>query len=130
MEICCLNNLVKRGLHSLFHELRLKKFSNRLYSHFIHKIGITLWALRTLMQSLQENPYCPSPGISWKAQKDQVNTIFPSTFWLKKDHVSHHWKVQNKNISVIIKYHLSIIFLAHKKTVFPISQKFKPTTFQ
>ena len=25
-----------------------------------------------------------SPGISWKAQKDQVNIIFPSTFWLKK----------------------------------------------
>ena len=35
-------------------------------------------------KSLHEKPYFPSPGISWKAQKDQVNIIFPSTFWLKK----------------------------------------------
>ena len=34
--------------------------------------------------SLYEKPYFPSPGISVKAQKDQVNIIFPSTFWLKK----------------------------------------------
>ena len=33
---------------------------------------------------LREKPYFPSPGISWKAQKDQVNAIFSSTFWLKK----------------------------------------------
>ena len=36
------------------------------------------------IESLHEKPYFPSPGISWKAQKDQVNIIFPSTFWLKK----------------------------------------------
>ena len=35
--------------HSQFHELRLGEFSIRLYSNFIHKIGITLWVLRPLM---------------------------------------------------------------------------------
>ena len=56
--------------------------------------------------TLHEKPYFPSPRISWKAQKDQVNIIFPSTFWLKKDRIFHHRKVQNKNFSVISKYHL------------------------
>ena len=37
-----------------------------------------------LKQTLHEKPYFPGPGISWKAQKDQVNIIFPSAFWLKK----------------------------------------------
>ena len=41
-----------------------------------------------------------SLGISWKAQKDQVNMFFPSTF------------------------------SAEKKTVFPISEKLKTRTFQ
>ena len=35
-------------------------------------------------ESLHEKPYFPSPRLSWKAQKDQVNITFPSTFWLKK----------------------------------------------
>ena len=30
-----------------------------------------------------EKPYFPSPGVLWKPQKDQVNIIFPSTFWIK-----------------------------------------------
>ena len=30
--------------------------------------------------TLHKKTYFPSPGISWKAQKDQVNIIFPSTF--------------------------------------------------
>ena len=30
--------------------------------------------------TLPEKPYFPSHGISWKAQKDQVNIIFLSTF--------------------------------------------------
>ena len=34
---------------------------------------------------------------------------------LKKDRISHHQKVQNKNFSVTSKYHLSINFLALKK---------------
>ena len=33
---------------------------------------------------LHKKPYFPRPGISWTAQKDQVNIIFPSTFWLRK----------------------------------------------
>ena len=41
-EICCLIHLVKRGLHFQFQELRLRQFSTRSYSDFIHKIGITL----------------------------------------------------------------------------------------
>ena len=47
-----------------------------------------------------KKPYFRSPAISWKAQKDHVNIIFPSTFWLKKT------------------------------TAFPITEKFKTRTFQ
>ena len=99
--------------------------------------------------SLYDKPYLSSPGISWKAQKDQVNTIFPSTFWLKKrpyfptpkspkqelfnsqsilsfhqlfgskkDRISHSQNDQNKNFSVISKYHISINFLAEKYHIF------------
>ena len=35
-------------------------------------------------EALREKPYFPRSGISWKDKKDQVNIIFPSTFWLKK----------------------------------------------
>ena len=80
-------------------------------------------------EALHKKTYFPSLGISWKTQKDQENIIFPSTFWLK-DLISHQRKVQNKNFSVISKYHLSINFLVQKKTVFPTSKKFKTTTFQ
>ena len=34
--------------------------------------------------TLHKKPSFPSPRISWKAQKDQVNITFTSTFWLKK----------------------------------------------
>ena len=50
-----------------------------------------------------EKPYFPSPAISWKAQKHQLNIIYPSTSWLKKDHISHLRKVQNKNLIVVSK---------------------------
>ena len=70
-------------------------------------------------QSLYEKPYFQSPGISWKVQKDQVSIVFPLTFWLKKDRISHHRKVQSKNFLVISKYGLFINFLAQKKTAFP-----------
>ena len=80
--------------------------------------------------TLHEKPYFPSPRISWKAQKDQVNIIFPSTFWLKKDRIFHHRKVQNKNFLVTSKYHISINLLTRKKTVFPTTEKFKTRTFQ
>ena len=88
------------------------------------------WCFLQKALSLHEKPYFAGPGISWKAQKDQVNITFTSTFYLKKDRISHHWKAQNKNFSVISKYHLSIIFLATKKTVFPNTEKFKTRTFQ
>ena len=64
------------------------------------------------------------PRISWKVQKDHVNIIFPSTFWL------HHRKVQNRNVSVTSKFHLSINFLTQKMTAFPITEKFKTRSFQ
>ena len=84
-----------------------------------------------------EKPYFPCPGISLKALKDQASVILTSTFWLKKDRISHHRKVQNKNFSVAqnknfsvtIKYHLSIIFLFQKKTVFPVLENFKNKNF-
>ena len=80
-------------------------------------------------EALHKKPYFPGPGILWEGKKDQVNIIFPSTFWLKKDCISYQQKVQNKNFSVISKYHLSINFLAQNKTVFPIPEKFKKKLF-
>ena len=110
--------------------------------------------------TLHDKLYSVSPGISRKAQKYQVNIIFPSTFWkkktifpitkkiqnknflviskyhlssifcLKKDGILQVGKVQNINISAISKYHLSIYLLSKKKTVFRISEKFKIRTFQ
>ena len=77
--------------------------------------------------SLPEKTYCRGPGISWKAQKD--NLTFTSTFWLKKDRISHNQKVQNKNFSVTSKYQLSINFLLQKKTVSPIPRKFLNKNF-
>ena len=79
--------------------------------------------------SLHEKPCFLSPGISWKAQKEQVNIIFPSTFWLKKRSYSHHLKVQNRNFSLTSKYDLSINFLPQKKTVFSTTEKFKNKNF-
>ena len=64
--------------------------------------------------TLHEKPYFKGPGISWKAQKDQVNIIFSSTFWLRKDRTSHR-KVQDKNFSVTSKYHLFHLLLDSKK---------------
>ena len=60
------------------------------------------------IQTLHEKPYFPGPRISWKAQKNQVNITFSSTFWLKKDRIeiSKDRKVQDKNLSVTSKYNL------------------------
>ena len=69
-------------------------------------------------QTMYEKQHFLSPGISWKAQKDQVNIIFSSTFSLKKYRTFHHRKAQNKNFSVISKHHLSINFLAQKRPCF------------
>ena len=62
--------------------------------------------------SLHERPYFQSPGISRKSQKDLVNIIFH--LWLKRDRISHLRKVQNKDFSVISKYHLFINFSSPK----------------
>ena len=51
-------------------------------------------------------------------------------FLLQKDSIFHPGKVQNKNISVISKYHLSTNFLPQNKAVFPIPKKFKARPFQ
>ena len=64
-----------------------------------------------------KKPYFQSPGISWKAQKDQVIIIFYQGFGSKKDRISHLRKVQNKNFSVISKYHLSSTFWLKKDRV-------------
>ena len=81
-------------------------------------------------RALHEKPYFPSPGTSWKAQKDQVNTTFASYFLAKKDRSSHLRKDQNKNFSVITKHHLSINFLAQKGPYFHLQKVFKTKTFQ
>ena len=86
---------------------------------------------------LHEKPYFPGPGISWKTQKKQVDIIFTSSFWLKKDRILHHRKVQNKNFSVaqnknfsvISKYHLSINFLSQKRPYFPPLKSSKQELF-
>ena len=79
--------------------------------------------------TLREKPYFPCPGISWKAQKDQVSIIFPSTFWLKKRPYFPSPKSSNKNFSVISKYHLSINFLAQKKGRISHSRKDQNNNF-
>ena len=100
-------------------------------AHFDESIILSLF-LGNAPQAplLKKKTYFQSPRISWKAQKDQVNIIFPSTFWLKNRPCSNHRKVQSNKFSVISKYHLSINFLTQKKIVFPISETSKPRTFQ
>ena len=39
---------------------------------------------KPLVNTLHKKPYFSGSGISWKAQKDQLNITFTSTFWLKK----------------------------------------------
>ena len=93
--------VLPKGYHSIIR--------NRLYNFVYHL-------------KLREKPYFPSPGISLRARKDQVNIIFPSNFWFKKGRISHHRKVQNKDFSVISKYHISINFLAQKYHIFHLQK--------
>ena len=90
------------------------------YSHEnIISYGIPLLARFFIphYQALCKDPYFSRPGISWRAQKNQVNII------------SHHRKVQNKNFSVTSKYHLSINFLTQKRPYFPSSKSSKQGLF-
>ena len=61
---------------------------------------------------LHEKPHFPGTGISWKAQKDQVNSIFTS-LWIKKDCISHRRKVQNEKVSVAQNKNFPIISKYH-----------------
>ena len=65
-----------------------------------------------------------------KLKKTKYVLSFYQHLGWKKDHISHHRKVQNKSFSLISKYHLSINLLIKKKTVFPITEKFETRTFQ
>ena len=78
----------------------------------------------------QKNVFPISKNFKTRPFQQSVNIIFPSTFCLKKDGISHLRKGQNKNFSIIDKYHISINFFAQKETVLPISGKFKARTFQ
>ena len=82
-----------------------------------------------LFLTLHEKPYFPGPGISWKAPKDQADIIFTSAFCLKKDRISNHRKVQNKDFSVNSKNHLSINFLSQKRPYFPFPKSSKEELF-
>ena len=107
------------------------KAKGRIIAYQIH--NIPCFHFYRLLFALHEKPYFPGSGISWKAQKDQVNIIFASAFWLKKDRISYHRKVenknfsaaQNKNFSVISKYYLSINFLPQKRLYFTFPKSSK-----
>ena len=67
--------------------------------------------------------------LNTRTSQQRVNIIFPSTFWLKKDRISHFRKDQNKNFSVISKYHLSSNFLAQKRPYFSLPKRPKQERF-
>ena len=64
-----------------------------------------------------------------RISQQPVNIIFPSTFCLKKDPISHSRKHQNKNFSVVSEYQLSINFLTQKRPCFPFPKKLKQELF-
>lgn len=66
-----------------------------------------------------------SKNFKTRTFQQSLNTIFQSTFYLKKDRISHLPKVQNKNFSLISKRQIFIKFLAQKRLYFlsPKSQK-------
>ena len=61
--------------------------------------------------------------------QQSVNIIFPSSFCLKKDRISHYIKVQNQNFLVISKYQLFINFLPQKRPHFPFPKSSKQKFF-
>ena len=88
-----------------------------------------------LLHPLDKKPYFPSPGISWKAQKYQVNIIFPSTFLIKRPHFPfpkilkeelfrNHWTWD----SMLDKISSYINFFGSKKTLLSISEQLKART--
>ena len=95
------NNMLSPNFHRIFHLNSFVLLIAGIYkptsSHY-QKSHLEVYVINTI----------------WKAQKDQENFIFPSTFWLNKNRISHHRKVQNKKFSVTSKYHLSINFFTQK----------------
>ena len=78
----------------------------------------------------EKRPYFPSPKSSNQELSSNQEIYFRQLFGLRKDHIYHFWNGQNKNFSVISKYHISVNFLAQEKIVFLISEKVKTRTFQ
>ena len=87
--------------------------------------------------TLREKPYFISPGISWKAHKYQGNTNFSSTFLIKERPYFPSLKSSKLELfcnqkawySMLKKISSYINLLNQKKTVFPISEKFKTRPF-
>ena len=79
--------------------------------------------------AVEETVFPIAKNFKTKIFQESVNAIFLLTFWFKKDLISHPRTVQNKNFSVISKYHISINFLAREKTVFFISENVKKKNF-
>ena len=132
-------------------------------SHYILEI-ITYCTLVRNFQAikiltLHEKLYLPGPILSWRAQKDQVNITFTSTFWLKKTVFPITEKLKTRTfqqpVSIIFpstfclkkipyfpslknskqqhfsnqQYHVFPNFCLKKKTAFPIPEKLKTRTF-
>ena len=54
---------------------------------------------------MHKKPYFQSSGVSWKAQKDEVNIIFSSTFWLKTRPCFPSPKSSKQEIFSVIRKH-------------------------
>ena len=111
------NNMLSPNFHRIFHLNSFVLLIAGIYkptsSHY-QKSHLEVYVINTI----------------WKAQKDQENFIFPSTFWLNKNRISHHRKVQNKKFSVTSKYHLSINFFTQKNPpYFPSPKSSKQELF-
>ena len=91
-----------------------------------------------LNQSLNEKNLVYQ-ALEYHRKLKKTKKILPlhQIFWLEKDRISHHQKVQNKNFlvvqnknfSVTRKYHLCINLLSQKDRI-TIPKKFKTRTFQ
>ena len=79
-----------------------------------HQFFYIIWWKRT-SKNCEHCTKNHTSQVHGKLKKTQADFIFPSTFWLKKDRISHHGKIQNKNFPVIGNYDLSINFLPQKK---------------
>ena len=79
-----------------------------LWKHLWHIINIYHFYSEKAMILTARNNVFPRFRIWWEAQKDQVNIIITSTFWLKKSYFpspknskQHFFSGKNNNFSVI-----------------------------